>query len=114
MDEWTIERVLEYFSFPTHYENERKITIEVSWRLLEAHEEIQFYERLLSDGTKTILILLKHPQGWYGLIPTKEQYKVLTANFRILYETNEYYNNMVRTEKARVDDKLERALGHKA
>ena len=94
MSNWTAQQVLDYFSSPTHYERTNGILTKAPWQLIIDYGEIRFYSSLKSDGTKTLLMLLKHKQGWYGCIPTKRQAEILgDGTFRKIYLDIENFNH---------------------
>jgi len=99
MGYWTVDQVLEYYSEGTHYERGHNIQKSNEWELIYNCGDTKFYSTIKSDGTKTLLLVLKHKQGWYGLIPSKEQFKALTETFPKIYKQVEEYNKDAKAGK---------------
>lgn len=91
MTGWSKEHVLDYFGDPTHFEGRHNLKHE-PWNKLSGNSEIEFYVRKVSDGSITLLLLLRHPQGWYGLIPSKKQATTLIEEFPKIYLDIEAHN----------------------
>jgi len=117
--QWTLEGVLDYFNKRTIFERTYGIYESKQWELLEDCGEVKFYTKLKTDKSKTLLIVFKHNQGWYGLIATKKQIQILKDRLPELHNYIENYNAQYKIrvphkEKKKKKDLYDEIFGENA
>ena len=95
---WTLEEVLRYYRQPTIHERKHNITTS-AWKLIEDCKDILFYSNHKSDNSNTLLIVFKHHQGYYGLIPTKNQSLTLIEKLPSILNQIENFNKEHKIRK---------------
>lgn len=91
-----VKEVLEYFSDPTIFEQEKNIKVKSHWMILEDQTDIKFYCREKEDQSLSLLIIYHTGKGvdnWLGWMISKNQAETLTGVLPELYRVIDEYNN---------------------